>query len=251
MASIRGYFRAQFSHVAASAAIIIKDDTAEWRSKPVLAIHIANGAELEPESVYTMEYLALAGAMQMSVFNLDKLHAIGSDAKSVLQQLEHRRQRLQNVFHDHHFLLQCIDNSLHRGAPMPYFVQSHAEKRKSAKDADGCFGATRNKDDWGNWIADRVAALDYDILTKHGIHTISITLKARELYNSLMFTGQWYIGSMDGCPVQPPGVASVIHTSLFAQYLSERDEYRKSRGALPMWVRDSSMAHAALVYRMT
>ena len=93
LASISGFFRPLTAQVHATAAIILKDDTADWRTKPILAVHIANGAELEPESVYTMEYLALAGALQLSVFNIDRIHATGSDAKSVLQQLEHRRQR--------------------------------------------------------------------------------------------------------------------------------------------------------------
>ena len=39
------------AQVNATVAIILKDDTADWRTKPVLAVHIANGAELEPESV--------------------------------------------------------------------------------------------------------------------------------------------------------------------------------------------------------
>ena len=73
-----------------------------------------------------MEFLALAGALQMTVFNLDRLHSTASDAKGVLELLPNRRQHLQKILHDHHFLLQCIDNSLFRGAPMPYHVRRHA-----------------------------------------------------------------------------------------------------------------------------
>ena len=251
LAGISGFFRPLTAQVNATAAIILKDDTADWRTKPILAVHIANGADLEPESVYTMEYLALAGAMQLSVFNIDRIHATGSDAKSVLQQLEHRRQRLQNVFHDHHYLLQCIDNALYSGAPMPYYVQSHAENRKSAKDSDGCYGLSWNKDDWGNWIADRVAAKDYDILRKHKLNIRHITIDARDLYTALKYAGQWYIGYQNGRPVLPKGAASVIYSSLNAQYLVERDEFRLKRGDLPKWVRDSSMPHSAMVYRLT
>ena len=134
---------------------------------------------------------------------------------------------------------------------MPYYVQSHAENRKSAKDSDGCYGLHWNKDDWGNWIADRVAAQDYDILRKHRLNVRHITIDARDLYTALKYAGQWYIGYQNGRPVLPQGAASVIYSSLNAQYLVERDEYRLKRGALPKWVRDSSMLHSAMVYRLT
>jgi hypothetical protein len=57
-----------------------------------------------------MEFLALAGALQMTVFNLDRLRATASDAQGVLKLLPNRRHHLQQVLKDHHFLLQCIDN---------------------------------------------------------------------------------------------------------------------------------------------
>ena len=104
----------------ATAAIIIKDDTAEWKEKPVIAVHIDAGTDIGAESVFTMEYLALAGALQATTLLDGRLHATGSDARSVLDLLSGRRQRLQAVMKDHHYLLQCVDNSLHKGAPTPF-----------------------------------------------------------------------------------------------------------------------------------
>ena len=232
-ADITNYFRPTLSSTRSSAAIIIKDDTSQWRDLPVIAIHITNGSEIASESVYSMEFLALAGALQMTVFNLDRLHATASDAKGVLELLPNRRQHLQKILHDHHFLLQCIDNSLFRGAPMPYHVRGHAERRKPKKDTNGLYGQNWTKDDWGNWIADRIAANDHDILIRHGIHIIEYTISAKDMYASLPYAGQWYIGNRQGVPVNPNGVSAHLQHRLWMKYLDERDGYRKERGALP------------------
>ena len=57
MASIEGYFRPHLSQRLATAAIIIKDDTPQWKSKPVIAVRIIEGETLDPDSVYPMEFL--------------------------------------------------------------------------------------------------------------------------------------------------------------------------------------------------
>ena len=248
LADINGYFRPSFSSTKSSAAIIIKDDTCHWKSLPVIAIYIKDGPALECESVYSMEFLALAGALQMTVFNLEKLHATASDAQGVLKLLPNRRQHLQKVLHDHHFLLQCIDNSLFKGAPMPYHVRGHAERRKPQKDVNGLLGQHWNKDDWGNWIADRIAAQDQDIITQHGIHIIEFTITASELYSSLPYVGQWYIGHRNGHPVNPNGVSTHLQHCLWSTYLAERDDHRRKRGVNPKWVEDSSMRHSSSIY---
>ena len=74
----------------------------------------------------------------MTVFNLDKLHATASDAQGAIRLLPHRCHHLQQVLKDHHFLLQCIDNSLFKGAPMPYHVRGHAENVNHIKTVRDC-----------------------------------------------------------------------------------------------------------------
>jgi hypothetical protein len=236
------------ARIPSSAAIIIKDDTTSWRSKPILAVYISDGHTIHSESVYSMEFLALAGALQLSVFNIDTIHATGCDAKGVLNSIPKRRDRLQHVMRDHHFLLQSIDNSLFREAPMPYHVRGHAEDRKPGKDSRGLLGKDWTKDDWGNWIADRIAAQDLKILRDHGLHIIQFSISAKELYSSLLYTGQWYIGDEKRLPVEPRGVDTLIHQGIWSLYLSERDEFRKQRGEDAKWVPDSSMDHAAKIY---
>ena len=248
-ASIEGYFRPRLAQRTATAAIIIKDDTPQWKSKPVIAIRIVEGEQLEPESVYPMEFLALAGALQLMTYCAD-IHDIGSDAESILKLIPKRSKILQTVTRDHHYLLQCVDNSLHRGARQPYHVRGHAETRKPGKDKHGRLGASWNKDDWGNWIADRLAANDIDILHQHGIHVQYISVSAIDIYKALRTVEQWYIGDIKGTPVLPQGVAATVAHSLATSYHRERDEYRVAGGRLPMWEHNSSMEHAAEVYTM-
>ena len=175
---ISNYFRPDTSNANATCSIIIKDDTPDWKAKPVIAIHIDRGDEIGADAAYTMEFLALAASLQVTVLSEGRLHATGSDAKSVLDLIPGRRQRLQQVFKDHHFLLQCIDNSLYRGAPMPYKVPSHVEKDKTKKDAQGRLGVNWTNDEWGNWIADRVAAKDTKALQLQGIKYVIMTVPA-------------------------------------------------------------------------
>ena len=68
----------------ATAAIVIKDDSSDWKFKPVLAVFIDDGSSIGSDSVFTMEYLALVGALQATVYSEGRLHATGSDAESVL-----------------------------------------------------------------------------------------------------------------------------------------------------------------------
>ena len=129
----------------------------------------------------------------------------------------------------HVFLLQCIDNYLHLGAPMPYYVKSHVEQRKRGRDSAGYLGAGWTNDEWDNFIADRVAQQKDDDLLDHGLHIIKYTVTAADLYASLGIPGQWYIGDSAGHPVLPTGVSHVMQTRAAISYLRERDAFRIRR----------------------
>ena len=248
--SIQQYFSPDDRLATATAAIIIKDDTSEWKSKPVLAIYMDKGEDLGIDAAYTMEFIALAASLQATVFSGGRLHATGSDAQAVLKLIPGRKQRLQQVMKDHHFLLQCIDNYLFQGAPIPFKVPSHAERDKKQRDNQGRLGVGWTKDEWGNWIADRIAAQDLSAIRREGIRLQMLTVSVTTVYNELRTAGQWYIGDKCGHPVSPQGVYKIIHKNLHKQYLRERDEYRKERGAAPIWEFDSSMSHSAQVYEL-
>ena len=249
-ATIQNYFRPNVSAGKATAAIIVKDTSAEWKSKPVIAVYIDRGEDIGAEEAFTMEFLALAASLQATVLADGTLHATGSDAKAVLDLIPKRRGRLQHVMRDHHFLLQCLDNSLFRGAPVPFKVPSHVEREKKQKDANGRLGLGWTQDEWGNWIADRIAAYDLAELRKQGIAYHVIRVTARQVYSTLMYNGQWYLGDKMGAPILPAGAKKIIQQEIHRKYLQERDEYRKRRGDAPIWELDSSMTHASTVYEV-
>ena len=78
------------------------------------------------------------------------------DADSIITMLKSRRKKLRQVFKQHHFLLQYINNSIYNGCKLPHHVPTHAEKRKPGLEQ------TWMHQDCGNYIADRAADRDYN-----------------------------------------------------------------------------------------
>ena len=66
-------------------------------------------------------------------------------------------------------------------------MPSHVENDKRLKDAQGRLGVYWTKDEWGNWIADRVAALDVASLQRQGIKFHLIKVPARDIYANLLY----------------------------------------------------------------
>ena len=188
-ASLEAYFHPLSPNGRVSAALIIKDTTEHWRRRPILVMYISDRHAIGATSVYTMEYLALPASLHLSAV-ISTLHATGCDAKSVLKSIPGRRRKLSHLHKDHHYLLQGIDGSLHRGAPTPYHVRAHADTRKPKKDSRGRYGLKWTEDDWGNYIADRLATESEDDLLFHGLHLIKTDITAVALYNSLGHPGQ-------------------------------------------------------------
>jgi len=78
--TIRNYFLPEISVARATAAIIVKDTSAEWKSKPIIAVFIDSGEDIGTEETYTIVFLALAASLQDTVLANGALHATGSDA---------------------------------------------------------------------------------------------------------------------------------------------------------------------------
>ena len=110
---------------------------------PVVIIHICDGGSINAESAYTMEYIALAASMKIQATGITTT-PIGCDADSIITNIPHRAHRLRQITKDHILPLQCIDDCIHQGCPLPVHVESHPEKRKP--------GNKKNWDhnDWGN-----------------------------------------------------------------------------------------------------
>ena len=91
--SVLATFRPQYTKRRSSASIILKDDTPTWKNKTVFVLHINDGNSIQPESAYTMEYLALAAAMKLQSMGCTST-PVGSDANSIITMLPHRRHKL-------------------------------------------------------------------------------------------------------------------------------------------------------------
>ena len=153
---------------------------------------------------------------------------VASDAKSVLDTLPHRKRDLRNPKKNYQIPLQAIDRILDTGTPMPIHVRAHPEVRKPDR-------STWTHDDWGNFIADRVAAKDWSGLSRAGLNVRSITVSAPTVLRDLLGPDQWYLSSHDGTPLPFTGLREAINNHRLRKYLSDRDAYRAQRKAPPKW----------------
>ena len=111
---------------------------------------------------------------------------------------------------------------------MPIHVRAHPEVRKPDR-------STWTHDDWGNFIADRVAAKDWSGLSRAGLSVRSITVSAPTVLRDLLGPDQWYLSSHDGTPLPFTGLREAINNHRLRKYLSDRDAYRAQRKAPPKW----------------
>ena len=125
----------------ASAAIIIKDNSPDWKIRPIISIKVDEGENIGTRSAYSMEFLSLA--MAMTVAEGISTKAVVSDAKAVLDVLHHRKEALRNTRKTHSIPLQVIDRLLDAKAPMPEHINAHPEKSKPNR-------ADWTADEWGN-----------------------------------------------------------------------------------------------------
>ena len=188
--SIEAVFRPDLQKSKATASIIIKDSSTDWIQKAVYIIHIYAGEQIQATSAYTMEFLALVAAFKLQITLLSaSSNAIGlapvrSDANSIVSMLRHRRKKLCQASKKHHLLLQCADNSIFRGYKLPIHVKGHVEKRKPGKEN------TWTHHEWGNYIADRAAGVDYDTLRKKGLQIHIHEVNARDIYSAILDQNQ-------------------------------------------------------------
>ena len=134
IASIPAVFNPQLATSESSASIVEVDNSHSWKQRPIFIVHITDGHTIQATSAYTMEFLALAAALKLQMqissgINTDqpiRTAPVKSDAQSIVSMIKGRQKRLRQCTKDHHLLLQCIDNALHRGCPAPVHVRSHA-----------------------------------------------------------------------------------------------------------------------------
>ena len=142
-----------------------------------------------------------------------------------------------------HCIDECIDECIHQGCPTPIHVESHPEKRKPGNKQDW------DHNDWGNFIADRAAAADYESLHDIGIQTRVLEVAVSEIYKDLLSPLQWYIGYTDGTPVIPSGPLAHIQKERFDAYIKDRDADRATRSDPAFWS-DNSLTYSSRVFNM-
>ena len=146
---------------AASGSIVVMHAGEDWRERPIFTLGIRQGQDIHASSAFTMEYLALTGALLLQKeIQAEKTY---TDCQSVYKIVCNRQEHLNNTDESHRVLLQTMNGILAHGLQMPGWVPSHVEKDKS-KQKDSW---TRNE--WGNYIADKVADDKMQLLQNEGL----------------------------------------------------------------------------------
>jgi hypothetical protein len=210
----------------ATAAVIIKDNSIHWQYKPVFVVHVSDGADIGTQSAFSMEYIALAMAMTMAEGVSTK--PVMSDAKAVLDILPDRKAELRNTRKKHSIPLAAMDRLLDGGARLPMHVKAHPEKHKPDR-------TTWTADDWGNYMADRAAAKDWEAFRRADIQVIHQTVPAGQALEDLLQPGQWYLSNKAGNPISLEGLREVVQKRRFHEYITTRDGYRVKRGDPIKW----------------
>ena len=234
--TLNSIFQPTTSIPKAAAAVVIKDNSASWRSKPIYVIRITDGEAIGASSAYSMEFLALAMAMNASA-NISNKSTM-SDAESIIRMLPKRKEELRNTRKTHHIFLQSIDKLLASGVPYPEHIRSHPEIHKPDR-------ATWTTDDWGNYIADRTAGNDILNLRKSGLDIRELVVSAPRAVKDLLEPGQWYLSDTDANPISVSGLRELMHRKNFEDYVRTRDGYRKKRGDPIKWA-FNTIPYAAL-----
>jgi hypothetical protein len=148
----------------------------DWRSRPILIIHISKGHVLEGDSVYPMELLALICALRMAKF-LDHPHCIVSDSQSSIDTVKPVLGESHHHFKNYSQAHITIGS---RGAlPDPHRVtivkiKSHVEQRQRCR-------SEWTQHEEGNVLADIAASMRPDQLKTRYPTSINISITASEL----------------------------------------------------------------------
>jgi hypothetical protein len=189
----------------------------DWRSKPILIIHISKGHVLEGDSVYPMELLALICALRMAKF-LNHHHCIVSDSQSSIDTVKPVLGETHHHFKNYSHAHITIGS---RGAlPDPHRVtitkvKSHVEQRK------------RNRSEWtqheeGNVLADIAASTRPDQLKERYPTSINIAITASELVFQITPPDVWNIYKSPMTPVPWNFITKCHQTRAHTQYLKAR-----------------------------
>jgi ribonuclease HI len=190
-----------------------------WKEKPILIIHISQGQELEGDSVYPMELLALICALRMAKF-LDHPHSIVTDSQSSIDTV--KPVLGESHLHFRNYSQAHITIGARGSLPAPHQVtivkvKSHVEKRK------------RDRHEWtqheeGNVLADVAASSAPDQLKKQYPTSTNITITASELIFQICPSDIWNVYKSPMTPVPWTFITQSRQARNHTQYLQTRTE---------------------------
>ena len=112
-----------------------------------------------------------------------------------------------------------MQTAIKTGAKCPQWVPSHVERRNKKKN-------TWTKDEWGNYLADKVADKQRRLIENEFQDVPWVEVAALRILKDIPQKGEVYVGTFRGMPTAINGVMDFIHQIRFDRYLIHRDAHR-------------------------
>ena len=217
------------------AVVFIPKTWDEEYPDPITAIRITKCEAIDIHNAYGTECLANTIALAISSHR-QKQEQVYTDCKSLVDSIPHLNDRLTKAKSEYATLMASMYNSL-RAAPRPQWIRSHPLVSNKP---------TWSRRQWGNHIADRVAAGQQRELTiptedniynrsldeprpksKHRLLQISThELSAKEVLPHLIPPNTWYWGNSTGEPLGVHNIKYYLHRNDLTEYTTARDKSR-------------------------
>ena len=206
--------------------------------KCIKTIHVTDCQDIDIDTTYGTETMANAIALAISK-RRGLQEQVYTDSKSLVDAVPTLQKKLKKASADHTNLLASIHESTTNKdpAPPPLWVKAHPLISQSDK---------WSRRQWGNHIADRVAANQQDEIytprtkTQYAaqgstatinkpckIPITTITFKASDIYPKLIPIDAWYWGDHLGKPLGVKPIKHYLHQHDLSNYVEERDKYRQ------------------------
>lgn len=201
-----------------------------------LAIRICHVEGVGAAAAHTVEFLAVAAAMQLSAaLAEDGLGhpQVHTDCQSVLDKIKGIHGGLRRATASHLAILECISRLKGAGQRSPSKVKAHPERRSRDDSA-------WTEAEWGIFLADLVAGTSGHCLEARG-HTIHVwDTEAADVHEGLLQFGQWSWKEISSGSSSVDNIQSIIRQKRCAEYVRVRDHiWRQKRECEPYWTKGS------------
>ena len=220
--------------VGASAIVFIPKSWDEEFPEPITAIRITNCEEIDIHNAYGTECLANTVALAISSHRRQQ-EQVHTDCKSLVDSIPALLMRLAKAKSEYAILMASMHKSI-QTTPPPVWIRSHPLVSNKPN---------WSRRQWGNHIADRVAAGQQRELTtpvEDNVYTRSLesrpntksrlltidthVMSAKEVLPLLIPPNTWYWGTSNGTPLGVQNIKHYLHQKDLVTYTTTRDEYR-------------------------